>query len=137
MKILKFKGKMSLKNKLLIIFGAILVVAFIIISAIYAFNEEAREWINVNILRKEVTEEDVASIQIDPDKSQHIYAFDKYIVILSNGKLEGYNSFAGKSFELDIQISNPIFASSGAYLVVAENGGQKIFLISDRKSSME
>lgn len=131
MRVLKFKGKMSVKNRLLIIFGAILVVLFIAISIIYATNENAREWINVNILRKEVNEEDVASIVIDTDKSQSIYAFDKYIVVLCNGKLQIYNSYASKVTEIDMQISNPIFCANGEYLAVAENGGQKIYLVSD------
>lgn len=137
MKILKFKGKMTQKNKLLIIFAALFVIALITISIIYAVNENAREWINVNILRKEVTEEDVASIVIDTDKSQYIYAYDKYIAILCNGKLEIYNSFASKITELEIQVSNPMFSANGAYLTVAENGGQRIYLISDTKMQWE
>lgn len=137
MKILKFKGKMPFKNRLLIIFGLILLVIIVIISIIYAANEVAREWINVNILRKEVNEEDVASIIIDIDKSQYICAYDKYIAILCNGKLEIYNSMASKISEIDMQISNPIFSASGGYLAVAENGGQKIYLISDTKIQWE
>lgn len=133
MKILKFKGKMPLKNKLLIVLGVIVILAAVTISIVYAVNEEAREWINVNILRKEVTDEDVASIIIDTDKTQAIYAYDKYIAILGNGKLEIYNSFASKVSELDMQISNPVFAANGGYLAVAENGGQRIYLVSDTK----
>ena len=133
MRILKFKGKTSIKNKLLIIFGAILVVSFISISIIYAVNENAREWINVKILRKEVNEDDVASIVIDTDKVQSIYSFDKYIIVLTNGKLEIYNNYASKVAEIDMQISNPIFSSNGGYLAIAEKGGQRICLVSDTK----
>ena len=131
MKILKFKGKARFKNKLLMIFGVTFIVVAIIISIIYAVNEEAREWINVNILRKEVNEEDVASIVIDTDKSQAIYAFEKYIAVLCNGKLQIYNSYGAKAAELDMQISNPIFSSKGEYLAVAENGGQRVYLVSN------
>ena len=137
MKILKFKGKMPLKNKLLIIFGFILIFISIIVSIVYAVNEDAREWINISILRKEVTEDDVASILIDTDKSQFIYAYDKYISILSNGKLEIYNSFASKVSDIDMQISNPIFSSNGGYIAIAENGGQNIYLVSDTKMQWE
>ena len=137
MKILKFKGKMSIKNKLLIIVGTVLLISLIIVFIIYAVNEEAREWININILRKEINEEDVASILIDTDKAQYIYAYDKYIAILCNGKLEIYNSFASKVTDIDIQVSNPIFATNGGYLVVAENGGQRVYLILDTKIQWE
>lgn len=136
MKVLKFKGKMSLKNKILLIISILLIIAIISIGIVYVVNEEAREWININILKKEITEDDVATIQLDVDKTQHIYAYDKYISILCNGKLEIYNNYGAKQYELDINISNPIFATNGIYLLIAEKGGQNLYLISERKNSM-
>lgn len=136
MKILKFKGKMSLKNKILIIIAILIVIAGISVGVVYAVNEEARNWININILRKEITEEDVATIQLDVDKTQYIYAYDKYITILCNGKLEMYNGYGSKDYELDVNVSNPIFDTSGSYLLIAENGGQNVYLISERKNSV-
>lgn len=136
MKILKFKGKMSLKNKILIIVAIIACMAVAGVVVTYIVNKEAREWININILKKEINEDDVATIKIDADKTQYIYAYDKYIVILCNGKLEIYNNYASKINELEISISNPIFDKNGNYLTIAENNGQKIYLISDRKDSV-
>lgn len=128
MKILEFKGKISLKNKLLIL--AIIILLAIIAGVVIAYivNEEARDWININILRKEVTEDDVATIEINTDKTQYIYSYNKYIAILCNGKLEIYNSYASKVHELDIEISNPIFDSNNQYLLIAENGRAKNML---------
>ncbi len=134
MEVLKYKSKVPLKNKLIIIALAIILISAISVCITYAVNEKARDWINMNILRKEVTEEDVATIEIDGDKNQYIYAYDKYITILCNGKLEIYNSYGNKSYELDVEISNPIFESDGQYLAIAENKGQNIYVISDRKS---
>lgn len=136
MKILKFKGKMPLKNKILILVGIVACIAIIGIITTYIVNEEARNWININILKKEINEEDVATIKIDADKTQYIYAYDKYIVILCNGKLEIYNNYASKINELEISISNPIFEKNGNYLTIAETNGQKVYLISDRKDTM-
>ena len=136
MKILKFKGKMPLKNKLIISAVILVLLASISLIIVYAVNEEARNWININILRKEVTEEDVATIEIDRDKTKYIYAYDKYITILSNGKLTIYNGYGNKAAELDISISNPIFETNGQYLAIAENNGQNIYVISERKNIM-
>lgn len=133
MEILKFKGKMSLKNKIFIIISSIIIVMFIVITAIYILNSSAREWINIHILRKEVTEEDIATINIEADKLQYIYAYDKYISILYNGKLSIYNSYASKETELDIGISNPIYGTNHNYLGIAENNGQKVCLVSDMR----
>ena len=136
MKVLKFKNKIPLKNKLLIALVILFLIVGITITIVYSVNEEIRDWININILNKEVTEEDVATIKIDVDKTQYIYAYDKYITILCNGKLEGYNSYGSKVYELDVQISNPIFKANGNYLAITENSGQKIYLIGDRKNSV-
>ncbi len=136
MEILQFKEKISLKNKILIIAGISLGIIIISIFTLYVLNENARDWINKYILRKEITEEEVATIELDTDKAQYIYAYDKYIAILCNGKLDIYNNYGVKSQELEIGISNPIFDQNGINLLIAENGGQKVCMISERKSTM-
>lgn len=133
MKILKFKGKISLKNKILIGVGISAVIIIVTTILLYVLNANAREWINIYILRREVREDDVATIKLDVDKNQSIYAFDRYITILCNGKLALYNSYASKEVELDISISNPIYDASNNYLAIAEKNGQKLYLVSDGK----
>lgn len=133
MEILKFKGKISLKNKILIGVGISAVIIIVTTILLYVLNANAREWINIYILRREVREDDVATIKLDVDKNQSIYAFDRYITILCNGKLALYNSYASKEVELDISISNPIYDASNNYLAIAEKNGQKLYLVSDGK----
>ncbi|MCI8396456.1 MAG: hypothetical protein HFJ52_01870 [Clostridia bacterium] len=133
MEILKFKGKISLKNKILIGVGISAVIIIVATILLYVLNANAREWINIYILRREVREDDVATIKLDVDKNQSIYAFDRYITILCNGKLSLYNSYASKEVELDISISNPIYDASNNYLAIAEKNGQKLYLVSDGK----
>lgn len=108
-------------------------IAILTIVLLYILNEPAREWINIYILRKSVTEDDIATIELDVDKTQSIYAYDRYISILENGKLKLYNSYASQEAELNIAISNPIYARNNSYLAIAETNGQKVYLISDSK----
>lgn len=133
MEILEFKGKMSLKNKILLICAGIFIVLFLSLVIVYISIDAARDWININILRKEVTEDDVATIQLEVDKGQNIYAYDRFISVLYNGKLAVYNSYAAKEAELDVGISNPIYDTDHNYLAIAENNGKKVCLISDTK----
>jgi len=133
MEILKFKGKMSLKNKILLICLGIFAVLILSVVIIYITIDTARDWININILRKEVTEDDIATIQIEADKQQDIYAYDRFISILYNGKLSVYNSYASKEAELDVGISNPIYDTDHNYLGIAESNGKRVCLISDTK----
>ena len=125
MKILEFKGKMQLKDKVIMISVIVSVIIIISIGIAYVLNEKVRDWINMNILGKEVTEEDVATIEIDSDKTQSFYAYDKYITILHNGKLEVYNNYASKVNEIEVGISNPIFNANGTNLLIAEKDRAK------------
>ena len=138
MKILEFKredeaNKLSLKNKILIILAVVFIVMIAGVVLIYFFNEPARDWINIHILRKEITEDDIATINLEVDKTQFIYAYDRYISILSGGKLAIYNSYANKEAELDIGVSNPIYDRTNGYMAIAESGGHKLCLIADTK----
>ena len=47
MKILKFKGKMSLKNKIYITVGITLAVIILTFVFLYMLNEPVREWIDI------------------------------------------------------------------------------------------
>ena len=77
MKILKFKGKMSIKNKILIALAVLLIIAIATVLIIYITNEELRNWIDTYVLRKEITEDDIATIELSVDKTQYIYAYGR------------------------------------------------------------
>lgn len=137
MKILEFKQKISLKNKILIISAVVIGIIGTIVTLTYILNESAREWINIYILRKQITEDDVATIDLDVDKIEYIYAYDRFISVLSGGKLSIYNSYANKEAELDISVSNPACSTNNNYLAIAEKNGQRIYLITDTKIQWE
>ena len=77
-----------------------------------------------------MTENTGAIIEADTDSNSYVYAYDRYIVILSRNHLQNYNGSGEKESDVEINISNPIFASNGRYICVAENGGTKLYLIS-------
>ena len=133
MKILEFKGKISLKNKLLIALAIGITIFTVIIILLYIFNENVRDWMNIYVLGKSVTEDDIATINLEVDKSQYVYAYDRFISVLCSGKLSVYNSYASKESELDISISNPTYATNNNFLCIGETGGQKLYLISDNR----
>ena len=113
-----------------IIFFIFLAVIIVIISARYITDEEFRNFVNSNILRKEVSESTLTSIEIDADKNPSVYAYDKYICILNENKFIEYNSDGKIEAELDVNISVPLVSTDGKYIAIAEKGGQKLYLIS-------
>lgn len=115
---------------------AIIIVAIIIViaimSVIYINNKEARKWIDKNILQKEKIQNNLPSIEIEETDKSNIYAFNKYIGILNKNNFEIYDNIGKKGNTLTLEITKPIFNSSNRYLVVAEEKGQKIYLIEDK-----
>ncbi len=131
------KRKINIKKVIIITVAIIAIVTGIIVIGIYNTNRQARNWIDINIFRKEVLQDKVATIEINESEVASIYAFNKYIGILNKTKFTIYGNTGDKEKELDIQISNPIYSSENRFLLIAENKGQKIYSISDKEISWE
>ena len=125
--------KINAKKIILSISISILVVAIIVVVALYITNNEFRNWIDVEILRKEISQDKVTTIELDEGESSSIYAFNKYIGILSKNKLSLYGSTGGEEANLEIQITNPLFDSANRFLVIGESNGQKFYVIEDKE----
>ena len=123
----KIKHKKPISKILIIIIIAFIIV---IISARYMTDEEFRNYVDINILKKEVLESTLTTIEINTDTNPSIYSYDKYITVLSKNKLKEYTVDGKIAAELDMSISVPLIASNEKYMVVAEKDGQKLYLVS-------
>lgn len=142
MKLIEFKeynnineNKALNKKKIAItIIIAIIVILITIFLLLYIYNKNFRNWADMHVLMKNVTEGTLSSIDIDVGKSSSIYAYDKYVAILDEAKIRIYNSSAKEVNSIDMSVNNPILKSNGKYLVIGEKGKQKIHLVSGIKS---
>lgn len=116
-----------LKTSLLIILG----FCIVIIVARYITDENFRSEIDTNIFGKQVAESSLNSIEINTDTNPAIFAYDKYIAILSKNKLSAYTSKGTLASELDVNISVSLSHSDGKYMVLGEKDGDKLYLISE------
>ena len=130
------KKKINKKKIIIILIIAIILIAVITLAIVYTKNQQAREWIDKNIFRKEVMQDKVATIELKEEQN-NIYAFNKYIGVLNKTKLNIYNQNGSTEAELEIQISNPLFNSANRFLAIAENQGQKFYLIEDKEIKWE
>lgn len=131
------KRKINKKKLIITTIVAFIIVLLIVIIGVYYTNRQAREWIDKNIFRKEVLQDNVTTIDLSDNQNSNIYAFNKYIGILSKTKFLIYGNTGNEEKTLDIQISNPIWNSANRFLVIAENKGQKCYLIADKEISWE
>ena len=131
-KVVKFKqnNKNTNRKKIFITSGIIILILLFVISAvIYQSNETFREFVDKYILMKNVTEENVPTIDIDYESNTNIIPYGKYICILAENTLFEYNSSGKKEKEVKVEISNPIYDAENNYLVIGEKNNQKLYLI--------
>ena len=129
--------KVNKKKIIIAIIIAIIVVTAIITIGLYNTNKQARTWIDNNIFRKEIQQDKAVTIEIAENQDSNIYAFNKYIGILDKTNFTIYGNTGNTEHELEIQISNPIFNSANRFLAIAENKGQKLYLITDKEITWE
>ena len=118
-------------SKLKIIILSVISIIIILILASYTTNQEFRNYIDLNILGKQVTENSLETIEINSDDDPRIFAYDSYIGVLSKNNLNIYNSNATVISELDIDISTPIIETNDQYAIIAEDGGNKFYVINN------
>ena len=127
------KVKKLNKKRIVIISLIILLIIFIItIAIIYSKNETFREWIDKNILRKEVNQENLVSIEIKENENPTVYAFNQYIGILNKNEFKIYNNTGKEEATLNLSITTPIISSNNRYIAIGEDNGQKLYLIVDK-----
>lgn len=129
--------KINKKKIIITTIVVVIAIAIIIIVGLYMTSRDVRDWIDRNIFRKEVEQDKAITIDFNETLNSNVYAFNRYIGILNQTKFTIYGSIGNKEEELEIQISNPIFSSANRFLAIAENGGQRLYLISDKNISWQ
>lgn len=127
----KIERKFSRNKKVIII--SVLIIAFIIISvSLYISQKQVRDWADIHILRKNVTEQDIETISLNTEKTNQIHVYNKYIAILNDKAVKLYNSYGEQVTDIDVNINTALFDSADKYLAIAEEKGHEICLIMDK-----
>lgn len=124
------KEKRKNAKKARVVMAVTIVLLFVgIVAVVYNANKDFRNFMDKYVLRKNVTEENLPTIEIDYDSNTNIIPYGKYICILAENTLSQYNSSGKKENEVKIEIGNPIYAVEGRYLAIGEKNNQKLYLV--------
>ena len=124
--------KINKKKIIITIAIALIIILFIVLIALYISQREVRNWLDINILRKNVSEQDIQTINLNTDKNNQIHVYSNYVAILNEKIVTLYNSYGEKITSLDIGINSALFDSSEKYLAIAEEKGHEICLVLDK-----
>ena len=128
----KMQRELEIKRIIITIFVVLLIIAAIVIFSLYIAKADFRNWVDMNVLRKDIKFENVSTIDLNTDKNNQIFCYHNYICILKEKNLTLYNSGGTKDTEISIDINTAIFDSNEKYLAVAEKNGQDFCIILDR-----
>lgn len=127
------KNKDNITRKKISFGKACIVILIIFIATMilarYVADKEFRQYVDTNILQKEVSSENLNTIDINSENNPTICAIDNHIAVLSKSILEFYDTNAKLVNKIDINLASPITASCGSHLILAENSGNKIYAI--------
>lgn len=107
----------------------VIMVISLIVFAVYAFNEQFRIVFDTYVLRKNVDENNLATIQIENIDTENIFAYSNYIAILKENIITTYNSSAKEVTKMNVEITTPLISTNGDYAAISEKNGKKIYLI--------
>lgn len=128
----QIQRELNIRKVVIITFVVLAIIGLIVTVSLYISKKEFRKWIDINLLRKSVTTEDVVSIDLDTNKNNQIYCYDKNITILNDKNLKIYNQYGEVVQELAIDINTAIFSSNDKYLAIAEKNGQELCVVLDK-----
>ena len=131
----KIIRELNIRKIVMIIIIGIIAVAVIGIFSLYIAEEDFRKWVDISIFRKDVTSENVATIDLNVDKNNQIYCYNKYICILNEKNLKLYNQTGENITDISVDINTAIFSSNDKYLAIAEKNGQEFCVITDKTYS--
>lgn len=120
-------------NRTKVVLATTLAIILIIVAlaiTLYTVSKNFRDIIDKYILIKNITENDLDAIEIDENANNYIYAYDKYIAVLNNGKLTQYNNTGKEESTTTLEIATPLVDTNNRYILIADKNGQKIYLIS-------
>lgn len=122
-----------MKNKVgrIVVFIIAILISLLISIAIgfYIGDSSFRMWIDKNVLKRDITEEDLPTIYTEQSKNISAYAYGSYIAIIEDNQLSIYNKAAKKTSTIDVSITTPKFVSCGNYLLAADEGKSNLYLI--------
>lgn len=121
------------KKKILFTIASVAIIIFLItLILFYIFNHDIRNWADINIFRKNVSEQDIQTINLNTDKNNQIHVYNEYIAILNDKAVTLYNLYGEKITSIDVNINSALYDSSGKYLTIAEDKGNEICLLFDK-----
>ena len=128
----KYQRELNIRKIIITSIVVILIICIGIIFSLYIAEKDFRKWVDTNVLRKDITAENVATIDLNVDKNNQIFCYNKYVCILNEKNLKLYNQSGENITDISVDINTAIFSSNDKYLAIAEKGGQEFCVILDR-----
>ncbi len=124
-----YKGELNKKKAIITVTIILLLVLICTLVILYNTNSSAHDFMDNYLFRKNISSENLPTVDFNSDDVTAIYGYDKYIALLTKNSLTAYSSYGKKEFSIDLAIGTPIAANAGSYIVIGEKGSKKLYLV--------
>ncbi len=130
---LNFKREEQIKKVVRILTTIVILITIIVLGIMYFINQRFRKWVDISVLQKNITTKDITTIDLDANKNNQAYCYNKYVCILNEKNLKLYTQSGLNIKDISININTALFNSCDKYLAVAESNGQEFCVIYDKE----
>lgn len=123
------KKKLNKRKAFIVLVIIILFILICTLTILYNLNSSVQSFMDNYIFRKNISSENLPTVEFNSDDVTAIYGYDKYIALLNKNSLTAYSSSGKKEFTIDLAVGTPIAKTAGSYLVVGEKNSQKLYLV--------
>jgi len=124
-----YKGELNKKKAIIAIAIILLSILICTLVILYNTNSSAHDFMDNYLFRKNISSENLPTVDFNSDDVTAIYGYDKYIALLTKNSLTAYSSYGKKEFSIDLAIGTPIAANAGSYIAIGEKGSKKLYLV--------
>lgn len=121
----KTQNDRKISIKLIVVLS--IIVLIVVFFCLYNFNYSFRQSVNNMLPLQTNTDENAPMINIDQNAINVILGYDEYFAILKQNTITGYIN-QEPEFTNNVSITNPIYATKGKYLLIAEKASDTVYL---------
>lgn len=119
------------------LFSVFIILFLIILTSLYYGNLKVRNFIDVNIIKKEIKENKEKSVTFSKNDNPQITATNFNVYAIFNGQLKIYDNTNREKKLEKISIGNPIYSTNDRYLAIAQKDSTIFYLVDSEKISWE
>lgn len=126
-----------IKKEYLKIILILIIIIIAVLVTVYVGNQEFRQFIDINILKKEIAQNTSNSIFFSTTETPTVIPADAYVYSIQSGKFKVYDKESKEIGLQKVAVGNPIYVKIDKYVALSDRESTTIHLLENGKVKWE